>query len=69
LIPALAEALTPVLKRSFNEKYQTTMKTRGFGFEDWHFNCVTLADGIEHRPVPGTGYSRLHPQLSLEKTR
>jgi len=34
--------------------YQTTMKTRGFGFEDWHFNCVTLADGIEHRPVPGT---------------
>ncbi len=27
---------------------------RGFGHEDWHWNCLTLAVGIDHRPVPGT---------------
>jgi len=27
---------------------------RGFGHEDWHWNCVTLAAGIDHRPVEGT---------------
>jgi glycosyltransferase involved in cell wall biosynthesis len=26
----------------------------GFGHEDWHWNCVTLSAGIDHRPVPGT---------------
>lgn len=26
----------------------------GFGHEDWHWNNVTLAAGIPHRPVPGT---------------
>ncbi len=26
----------------------------GFGFEDWHFNCETLADDIEHHVVPET---------------
>ncbi len=26
----------------------------GYGHEDWHWNCVTLAAGIAHRPVPGT---------------
>jgi glycosyltransferase involved in cell wall biosynthesis len=26
----------------------------GFGHEDWHWNCVTLAAGIHHRPVAGT---------------
>lgn len=28
----------------------------GFGWEDWHFNCETLADGIEHHVVPKTVY-------------
>ena len=27
---------------------------RGFGHEDWHWNCVTLAAGIDHRAVVGT---------------
>jgi glycosyltransferase involved in cell wall biosynthesis len=27
---------------------------KGFGHEDWHWNCVTLAAGISHRPVPGS---------------
>lgn len=26
----------------------------GFGFEDWHWNCGTLAAGYHHRVVPGT---------------
>ena len=26
----------------------------GFGFEDWHWNCETVAAGIEHRVVPET---------------
>ena len=26
----------------------------GFGHEDWHWNCVTLASGIDHRPAIGT---------------
>lgn len=26
----------------------------GFGFEDWHWNCETVASGLEHRIVPGT---------------
>lgn len=26
----------------------------GFGFEDWHWNCETVAAGLEHRVVPGT---------------
>jgi glycosyltransferase involved in cell wall biosynthesis len=26
----------------------------GYGHEDWHWNCVTLAEGVSHRPVPGT---------------
>lgn len=34
--------------------YQATTSTKGFGFEDWHFNCITLADGIGHKVVPGT---------------
>jgi glycosyltransferase involved in cell wall biosynthesis len=28
--------------------------SEGFGHEDWHWNCLTLAAGIAHRPVPGT---------------
>jgi glycosyltransferase involved in cell wall biosynthesis len=28
--------------------------TRGFGHEDWHWNCLTYAAGIHHRPVPAT---------------
>jgi glycosyltransferase involved in cell wall biosynthesis len=40
----------------------------GFGHEDWHWNCVTLADGIAHRPVPDTVHfkrRRARSQLSL----
>lgn len=34
--------------------YESTTQSQGFGFEDWHWNCQTLSDGIEHHVVPGT---------------
>jgi glycosyltransferase involved in cell wall biosynthesis len=34
--------------------YEETTGSQGFGFEDWHWNCETLADGIEHHVVPNT---------------
>lgn len=34
--------------------YESTTRTPGFGYEDWHWNCKTLAAGIEHHVVPGT---------------
>ncbi|GBC60666.1 glycosyltransferase family 2 protein [Desulfonema ishimotonii] len=34
--------------------YEATMATQGFGHEDWHFNCETLAAGIGHYIVPDT---------------
>jgi glycosyltransferase involved in cell wall biosynthesis len=41
---------------------------RGFGHEDWHWNCVTIERGIPHKPVPDTIHfvrRRLGSQLSL----
>ncbi len=26
----------------------------GFGHEDWHWNAWTIAEGVAHKPVPGT---------------
>ncbi len=28
----------------------------GFGYEDWHWSCQTVAAGYEHLAVPGTAY-------------
>ncbi|WP_416055648.1 glycosyltransferase family 2 protein [Stenotrophomonas maltophilia] len=28
----------------------------GFGYEDWHWSCATVAAGLEHRVVPETAY-------------
>lgn len=36
--------------------FAVTTQSNGFGFEDWHFNCETLANGIEHYIVPETSY-------------
>ncbi|MGQ3670840.1 glycosyltransferase family 2 protein [Xanthobacter sp. TB0136] len=41
---------------------------RGFGHEDWHWNAVTLAHGIAHKPVSGTVHfkrCRSGSQMSL----
>jgi hypothetical protein len=38
---------------------------RGFGYEDWHWNCETIAAGFVHRIAPGTvGFYR-RKKLSL----
>ncbi len=34
--------------------YHSTMATKGFGYEDWHFNCETFSAGIAHHVVPDT---------------
>ncbi len=34
--------------------YESTTQVQGFGFEDWHWNCQTIADGVEHHVVPNT---------------
>lgn len=41
---------------------------RGFGHEDWHWNCLTIRDGIPHKPVPRTIHfkrRRVGSQMSL----
>jgi glycosyltransferase involved in cell wall biosynthesis len=34
--------------------YEATIQGPGFGHEDWHWNCQTLASGVEHAVVAGT---------------
>lgn len=39
----------------------------GFGHEDWHWNCVTVAAGIAHKTAPGTMHfkrRRDHSQMA-----
>jgi glycosyltransferase involved in cell wall biosynthesis len=43
----------------------------GFGHEDWHWACSTLAHGIHHVPVPGTVHfkrARTGSQMALCNT-
>ncbi|HTA37428.1 MAG TPA: glycosyltransferase family A protein [Candidatus Acidoferrales bacterium] len=37
----------------------------GYGYEDWHWNCLTFAAGIHHRPVPGTVHFKRRRERSL----
>lgn len=38
-------------------------QSNGFGFEDWHWNCETLAASIEHHSIPNTvGFYRRKTQ-------
>lgn len=42
--------------------------SRGFGHEDWHWNCWTYENGIAHKPVPATFHfkrRRRNSQMSL----
>ena len=40
----------------------------GFGHEDWHWNCVTLVAGIDHRPAIGTAhFKRKRPGSQMAK--
>lgn len=50
-----------------NYPYRANDIEAGYGHEDWHWNNVTLAAGIAHRPVPGTMHlkrRRPHSQMS-----
>jgi glycosyltransferase involved in cell wall biosynthesis len=37
----------------------------GYGYEDWHWNCLTFAAGVHHRPVPGTVHFKRRRERSL----
>lgn len=36
--------------------YQPIELRRGFGYEDWHWNCETLGSGVRHVAVPHTAH-------------
>lgn len=45
-----------------NPYHRTDVAQTGFGYEDWHWNCDTVARGIEHRLAWGTvGFYRRKP--------
>lgn len=48
---ALAFARTDVYRRF---PFRPNDLKTGFGHEDWHWNCMTIAAGIAHKPVPNT---------------
>lgn len=45
--------------------YERSEPGSGFGYEDWHWNCETVARGYVHVPVPGTvHFIRVHTDAS-----
>lgn len=38
------------IKYPFHKNEQAS----GYGHEDWHWNCITLAAGLPHKPIPDT---------------
>jgi glycosyltransferase involved in cell wall biosynthesis len=49
------DAMSFAERRVFDEHpFARNDLSRGYGHEDWHWNCITLAAGISHRPIPGT---------------
>jgi glycosyltransferase involved in cell wall biosynthesis len=53
--------------RQLYKKYPFSQASfgEGFGYEDWHWNCETLLDGIAHRPVPDTLHFKRRRSNSL----
>lgn len=44
-------------KKLYLEQIQiNTNLSSGWGYEDWHWHCETLANGIHHRVVPNTAH-------------
>jgi glycosyltransferase involved in cell wall biosynthesis len=40
----------------------------GYGHEDWHWNCITVAAGLLHKPIPGTvHFKRRRANSQMEK--
>ena len=48
---AMAFARTEVYRRF---RFRPNDLSLGFGHEDWHWNCQTIAAGFAHKPVPHT---------------
>jgi len=62
---AMAIARTDIYRR---HPFRPNDLKRGFGHEDWHWNCMTIDDGIPHKPVPRTIHfkrRRAGSQMSL----
>jgi glycosyltransferase involved in cell wall biosynthesis len=50
-----------------NPYQRTDAVQTGFGYEDWHWNCDTVARGIEHRLAWGTvGFYRRKPTSRVQ---
>jgi glycosyltransferase involved in cell wall biosynthesis len=50
--------------------YANSEPGSGFGYEDWHWNCETVARGYVHASVPGTAhFIRVHAGDSRRQTQ
>lgn len=59
------DALCLAARQVFLDRpYRQNDLTRGYGHEDWHWNCRTLLSGCTHRPVPGTVHMKRRRQAS-----
>lgn len=58
-------------KREVFDKYPYKPNEDGFGSEDWHFNCSTIADGLKHIALDKTALfvRRKDPNLPSEMRR
>jgi len=59
---AMAFAATEIFRRY---PQAATNLPLGYGYEDWHWNCVTLSAGIDHRPALGTAHFKRRRKGSL----
>lgn len=59
---SLSFAATEIYRR---HPYRPVDTQRGFAYEDWNWNIVTLNHGIAHKPVPGTIHFKRRRRGSL----
>ena len=58
---AMALAATDIFRR---HPFAATNLQLGYGYEDWHWNCITLNAGIDHRPALGTAHFKRRRKVS-----
>ena len=49
--------------------YAGTSAGKGFGFEDWHWNCETIAHGVRHCVVPETVHFQRSKRGGSQRTQ
>lgn len=59
---ALAFARTEIYRRY---RFRLNNLKIGFGHEDWHWNCMTIAAGLAHKPVPNTVHFKRRREDSI----